>query len=296
MNDDILDTQIRVIGGGRKPDNKPTGKPTDNIKNKLIGVAIGIIAAVAIIVLILISNKNNTPEEEVGVFESEQVMPAKVHPLQDWVQAHINANVRGTALKDTVVNDIPLLIELPIGAKPHLAVGYDCLKDTASYILLTQAADVRADNKKIVGAFVLQGEPLSWSLGKKGFCAIIDDELTVGVAENSPLFEEAINHGGDFFRQYPLVDNGQLVENELKAKSVRRALCELEGATALVQTDTPESLHDFAQALVDLGVTNAIYLVGGGALHFSRTEDGIGTAYGLWNQRPYKNASFIIWK
>lgn len=44
------------------------------------------------------------------------------------------------------------------------------------------------------------------------YCGVIDGKLTVGVADNSPLFEEATEKGGYFFRQYPLVDNGVLVE------------------------------------------------------------------------------------
>lgn len=31
--------------------------------------------------------------------------------------------------------------------------------------------------------------------------------------DNSPLFEAATEKGGYFFRQYPLVDNGVLVDN-----------------------------------------------------------------------------------
>ena len=49
--------------------------------------------------------------------------------------------------------------------------------------------------------------------------AIINDKITIGIADNSPLFEQATETGGYFFRQYPLVDNGKLVENEPKNKS-----------------------------------------------------------------------------
>lgn len=292
MNDDILDTQIRVIGGTTQGGGKKPGK-------KLIG---GIILAAIALIAILIAavallHKEDAPEEEPGVFEQETaVAPAQTHPLEGWIAEQTAREERGVVLKDTAVNDIPLRIELPIGAKPHLAVGYDCLKDTARFILLSQAADVRADNKKIVGAFVLQGKPLSWSLSKTGYCGIVGDSIRVGVAENSPLFEEAINRGGDFFRQYPLVSEGTLVENELKTKSIRRALCELEGAIAVVESKSEESLHDFAQALVDLGVSNAIYLVGSSAIHFLRTTDGQAAVGGQWSPQVYPNVSFIIWE
>ena len=90
-------------------------------------------------------------------------------------------------------------------------------KDT-TVIFAAQAADVRADNGGIVGAFVLKGEPKAWGLSKKGYCASINGQITIGMADNSPLFEQATEEGGYFFRQYPLVSNGEIVENELKGK------------------------------------------------------------------------------
>ena len=142
---------------------------------------------------------------------------------------------------------------------------------------------------------MLNGKPLSWGLSKRGFCAIIDGDVTVGVADNSPLFEKATETGGDFFRQYPLVDKGNLVESELKSKAIRRALCEVEGHVVVVETQTTESMHDFAQALVDIGTANAIYLVGSSAMGWSMDTDGNGTKMGLWDTRKIKNISFIVW-
>jgi hypothetical protein len=188
-----------------------------------------------------------------------------------------------------------LRVYAPLNSTPHLEIGYKIADNRESSILFFQAADVRADNGKIVGAFVLHGKPLSWGLSKRGYCAIINGEVTVGVADNSPLFEKATDENGDFFRQYPLVDNGKLVESELKSKAIRRALCEVEGHIVVVETQTIESMHDFAQALVDIGTTNAIYLVGSSAMGWSMDAAGNGTKMGLWDPRKIKNISFIVW-
>lgn len=80
--------------------------------------------------------------------------------------------------------------------------------------------------------------------------------------------------GGCFFRQYPLVDNGRLVENELKGKSIRKAICDRGGEILVVMTREPELFHDFSQALVDLGVNNAIYLVGSVSYGYFRDSAG----------------------
>ena len=167
-----------------------------------------------------------------------------------------------------------------------------------SIILAAQAADIRKDNRKILGAFVLKDEPLAWGLSKKGFCAIIKDKVTVGVSENSPLFEEATEKKGYFFRQFPLVDNGALVENEQKDKTMRKALCSRAGQLFMAVSETDESMHDFAQALVDLDVENAIYLVGShSSFGWYIDEVGEKTLFAPDVHRgTYKNENYIVWK
>ena len=279
---DIQDTEIRVLG-----DSSPAPKRKWGWIILIAALAIGVVASI-------IAFSCARSQEEEGIFEksARQVIP---HPLRGWMQSLDSITEICVITKDTTINDIPMRLYVPLNMTPRLEVGYKCIDDTTNNMLLFQAADVRADNKKIVGAFVLRGKPLSWGLSKKGYCSIIGDQVTIGVADNSPLFEQATEVGGYFFRQYPLVSEGMLVENELKSQSTRRGLCELEGRVVVAETFTPESLHDFSQALVDLGTTNAIYLVGSSAIGWYRTMDGLGIASGQWEPRVYKNVSFIVW-
>ena len=106
---------------------------------------------------------------------------------------------------------------------------------------------------------------------------------------------------GYFFRQYALVDNGKLVENNPKGKTIRRAICQMQSSVFMVESLTRESFHDFAQALVDLGVNNAIYLVGSTAYGWSVDQNGITHEHGedIWRDNPSgcpKNVSYIVWK
>lgn len=279
---DIQDTEIRVLG-----DSSPAPKRKWGWIILIAALAIGVVASI-------IAFSCARSQEEEGIFEksARQVIP---HPLRGWMQSLDSITDVCVITKDTTINDIPMRLYVPLNMTPRLEVGYKCIDDTTNNMLLFQAADVRADNKKIVGAFVLRGKPLSWGLSKKGYCGIIGDQVTIGVADNSPLFEQATEVGGYFFRQYPLVSEGMLVENELKSQSTRRGLCELEGRVVVAETFTPESLHDFSQALVDLGTTNAIYLVGSSAIGWYRNQDGVGVASGQWEPRVYKNVSFIVW-
>jgi hypothetical protein len=282
--ENISDTEIRVIGGSPTP-------PKPRYGWRIAVMIIVVAALVGALVWWLLPTANEPVEP--GVFEPEQ--QEQPHPLREWMSGLDTIRAVGTVTRDVTINDIPLRVYVPLNSTPHLETGYGVADNRQRSILFFQAADVRADNGKIVGAFVLHGKPLSWGLSKKGYCAIINGQVKVGVADNSPLFEQATEEGGDFFRQYPLVDKGQLVENELKKKAIRRALCELEGHIAVAETGTLESLHDFAQALVDIGADNAIYLVGSDALGWSVDTEGNGTKMGLWDNRPYKNISFIVW-
>lgn len=280
---DIQDTEIRIIGDSAPAPRKRYGWL----------VLIGVLLAIAVGMVLLFTLRTNHSAEE-GIFE-QSIQQSVPHPLRGWLSSLDSISTQCVVTKDTTVNDIPMRLYVPLNVTPRLEVGYKCIDDTTRNLLLFQAADIRADNKKIVGAFVLRGKPLSWGLSKKGYCSIIGDEVTIGVADNSPLFEQATEVGGYFFRQYPLVSNETLVENELKSQSTRRGLCELEGKVVVVETFTPESLHDFSQALVDIGTTNAIYLVGSAAIGWHRTIDGRGIASGQWEPRVYKNVSFIVW-
>ena len=280
---DIQDTEIRIIGDSAPAPRKRYGWL----------LLIGVLLAIAVGMVLLFTLRTNHSAEE-GIFE-QSIQQSVPHPLRGWLGSLDSISTPCVVTKDTTVNDIPMRLYVPLNVTPRLEVGYKCIDDTTRNLLLFQAADIRADNKKIVGAFVLRGKPLSWGLSKKGYCSIIGDEVTIGVADNSPLFEQATEVGGYFFRQYPLVSNETLVENELKSQSTRRGLCELEGKVVVVETFTPESLHDFSQALVDIGTTNAIYLVGSSAIGWHRTIDGRGIASGQWEPRVYKNVSFIVW-
>lgn len=291
--DDIRDDQIRVIGT-----TKPNGGPSSNLKIFLISAIIIIVLGILIVVLVKI-RQSTLYEPEPALFEPEVAYITAEPVDKGWIGSEIDSTAAGfTEIVDTTINDIPLRIYIPHNAQMTLHLGKLDKSDT-SIIFAAQAADVRADNGGIVGAFVLKGEQKSRGLAKRGYCAIIDDKISIGVAENTPLFEESTAKGGYFFRQYPLVDNGRLVDNEPKGKSIRRAICDRKGEILVVESLTKESFHDFAQVLVDLGVDNAIYLVGSNALGVYVLEDGTRVQYGdehLFRGRLPKNTNYIVWR
>ena len=293
---DIHDDELRVIGQKRTPHS------SEDIRHKKLWwwIAAALLICGIIAAVFLFSGKKEYMSESEAVVFEPMIEPDD-NPVAEEVLAQLGDYSDTTLtkaytehLRDTI-NDIPLDIYIPHNAVPELALGVPDIRDK-SIILTTQAADIRADNGKIVGAFVLKGKPLSWGLSKKGYCGIIDGKLTVGVADNSPIFEEATEKGGYFFRQYPLVDNGVLVENEPKGKSIRKALCDRNGEIMVVMSQTPESFHDFAQALVDLKVDNAIYLVGSSSFGYFRDRyDHLAIIYNKFRY-GYQYENFIVWR
>ena len=284
---DIRDDEIRVIG--------------EDGKTKFKGWK-WLLLLLAVIVVGFISWMVLHPREDSPAVEIEQGYydPATVAVKQHNDKTHLaKAEETGQGfieIRDTLINDIPMRLFIPHQVKISLHLG--AIDRNDSDILFTaQAADIRADNGGIVGAFVLEGKPLAWGLSKKGYCAIISDTVRVGVADNSPLFEEATEKGGYFFRQFPLVNDGCLVDNEIKGKSARRALCARGDETFTAETLSPESFHDFAQALVDLGVDNAIYLVGGNAYGWATDADGLRHEFGDPNpktNKKWRNINYLV--
>lgn len=257
---DINDDEIRVIGG----DSGGGGKKRIPW---WVWLVIGIVAAgVAVWKLY-----HRTRGEAMIPMPADIVVRAVAGDV--WLDNTDAILPSATVVRDTLVDGIHLQIYTPYNATPELHVGQLSSKDT-DIVLATMAADYRRDNGKIVGAFVLAGEPLSWGLSKKGYCAIIDGRVTLGMADNSPLFEQATEQGGYFFRQYPSVVNGVAMENRPENVAFRRALCNLNGKLCVIGCSDRVLMNDFSQTLAHLGVRDAVFLVGATADGWYRDVEG----------------------
>ena len=292
--DEIRDDEIRIIG--------KNGKQTDQGGRKWLWISLGAVAVVAVVLVLVLSlsGRKRTNNEAEVVPELFDPVPVVEQPSESesekkaWLGDYSDETTPYTEHIRRTINDINLDIYIPHNARPSLLLGVPDPSDSR-IIFANQAADVRADNGKINGAYVLAGKPLAWGLSKKGYVAVIDGEVTVGVADNSPLFEKATETGGYFFRQYALVDNGVLVENAPKNKAVRKAICDRAGEIMVVMSESKESFHDFAQALVDLQVDNAVYLVASISHGFYRDRDGEFQMIYERGQIRYPNENYILW-
>ena len=258
-----------------------------------VALAAALIAAIAVVVMLL--RLNRIPETK-GCMNAIEMWQDSMPESAVVAQSLEQAGPASVQVADTTINDVPLCLYTPVNVTPELCLG---IPDTnnSNLLLAFRAADIRADNWQIVGAFVMKGELLSRGMSKKGFCAIIDGTLHLGLAESTPLLEEAIEHEGYFFRQYPLVSDGKMIDNKPKGKAVRNALCDIDGRTVAVRSLSEESFHDFAQALADLGVQHAVYLSGSTSYGFCRADQ---SSFSSWGEIPkgkeLENINFIVWK
>ncbi len=280
---DIGEDEIRVISSGNKE------QPTKGHKKFYIALAVIIVLALSCIAAIIFFQPEDDDIETMIVEEPIRQSASIVSVVDSLPTEPAYAEK-----KDTVVNGVGLTIITPRNAVPILEIGEQVL-DNPTVVLAAQAADIRSDNGTIAGACVIGGELISKGCAKAGFCAIINGETTIGVADATPMFEQALSDDGYFFRQYPLVIAGQIVENKPRGKAIRKALAEIGGDIAVVYSHRRLTFHDFSQALVDAGVRNAIYLVGSRSSGFYVDADGNRFSFGNDKRQNIDNINFIVW-
>lgn len=295
--DDIDDNEIRFISSRSMPEQKAPLSRTDRRKKLwwVVAVVALIIVAILILISILIVRNSQGDDLEITYVEEPSEVSTAPDPATEPTETNIVVGDGYVSMTDTVINRQSLVILKPRNLKATLEIGSAVFSDTAN-MMVFQAADIRRDNGGIVGAFVHQGELLSRGQSKAGFCAIINGKITIGVAESTPYFEQAIESDGYFFRQYPLVVGGQLVENKLQGRSLRKALAEINGEIAVVMSRERLTMHDFSQLLIYAGVQNAIYLVGSHSYGFATLENGERVEFEQKYEHINPNLSFIVWR
>lgn len=283
-NKDINDNEIRIINpdGGKKRRSYP--------RWLYYVIALATVAILAILFALLgNSDKGDNDQSDVLTVKQDSTTSGSATAVDTLSR-------RGYVdITDTIVGGKSFTILTPRDATAELHIGTDIV-ESGDVALAMQAADIRADNGGIVGAYVVKGNLVSKGEAKSGFCAIIDGNITIGVADATPLLEKAIESEGYFFRQYPLVVANQIVENKPKGHSLRKALAEWNGMMVVILSHERLTFHDFAQSLVDMGVNNAIYLVGSEAAGFAVDARGDRYDYGTEVPDASVSTNYIIWR
>ena len=201
MNDlnnyDIKDSDIRILGqenNAAEPKIMKGAQTAGHKEKKSHFTWAGVLLSVLIIALIIALKtcRNSAPEKSVY---SDVVPTCESQESQTTFGYNLSteSNVFIVVSQETI-DDIPLRLLKPTGGHMELMVGALDSTDT-SIVMAACAADYRADNGEIAGAFVYKGELLSRGHPKLGFCAIIGREVTMGMSPETPLFERAVEQG-----------------------------------------------------------------------------------------------------
>ena len=267
----MKDDEIEVLGA--------SGKERFNRKWWIV-LLIGILCIVFIGYFMY--NKEEEAQEEIAEI------------IQDEESESIIAEQSEEVLRTDSINDVALNIYALQNLRAGLVLQLPSPEDTTIYFVL-QAADVRKDNQEILGDFVLNGNQLARGKRKTGYCAILDGKISIGNSLNDEVKEYCIKQKGDFFRQYILVMDGEIQENRLKGKALRRALAQQGKDFYIVTSQNRESLYDFSEALSDMGFTKALYLVGGTSYGWYRTGN-IVHELGKKEENPLPNISYLVFR
>ncbi len=238
-----------------------------------------------------------------------QPKPPVVKHLQPLGKQNFNIDYSYTEKLDTIIEGLNLTLYIPHNAIPAVTLGPpDTTNLPEETVLAFRAADLGQDYTTIIGLFVCDGiiyQSNKDSSSKLGFCAIIDNEITIGTAESTALFEKAIERDGSFFRQHSLVANDTLTAkvNTNTQPTLRRALCQ-RGNQIFVAVSDSVSMYNFAQALVVLDVENAVYLLGGHSNSKNTSHQGwwrdVNDSIELFREskeyKSYKYESYIVWR
>jgi len=279
------ENEVYILGS----EQKDNGQGKKN--RRKWGVCIAVLVAIVAVIILLIPKTEQAPEY---YFEPEET-PAQSVSVTTTDSVQSMENTAYVEMSEETVNDVSLLIYTPRNAAMSLQIGMPEPSDS-TIVFAAMAADIRKDNQQIVGDFVLSGQRIARGVSKKGFAAIEENKVTIGIGESTPLLQQTIDANGSFFRQYPLVNQGELVENKPKNKSIRRALAVRGEQIIMVESVDRESFHDFSQALIDIGVSDAIYLVGGDAYGWFRNESHQLKEFGKRLEEIPENISYIIWR
>ena len=258
------------------------GSPKNNFK-PFKWIVLCVISILGLLLIYTFRNKNhlneiNTPNnitEKVTIMQNDTIMKPNVKMFTD-------------SINDVVINIYSLhnlIAELSLEIPE---------KTDTTVFFVVQAADIRKDNKEIY--FILKGKQLSKGKRKTGYCAIIDGKISIGNTINDEVKEYCISNQYDLFRQYPLVIDGEIQENHLKGKAIRRALAKQDNDLYIVESCNRESIYDFSEALSDMGFTHALYLVGGTSYGWWRKDSATTYDLGIYKKKPLPNTSYIIFR
>jgi len=192
------------------------------------------------------------------------------------------------------MNNTTLVVYTPKNAQMELTMGLPDKYDKNN-IFVTEAA-LYYPNGKILGEFVMKGVQKARGTSVNGYCAVINGNIIIGFGKQTPLLQETIDNEGYFFRQYPLVNKGKLEKNTETGKALRKALAIRNNKIIMIESKSKLTFDEFANAMINIGVENAIYLTGGKTYGWYYDKEQKRTEFGVEEKNIPEEINYIVWR
>lgn len=213
---------------------------------------------------------NGEPSLKSSVSDEQNIdLLSSTHPEVEGLKG---VNIVTDSILGVAFNIYPLE-----GLRGHLEKE---IPDTAdqSVVLFMRSADYHPDGSTI-GTVVMNGKhtPAKERRSRAAYMAFSKEGIpALGISLSDDLSDFAQKNEGDFFRQFPLLIDGELPSSfVLHGKVERGAIGRMaDGSLNYFLTRNRESMYDFADALREYGVVDAIYITGGNGYEFYRDMEG----------------------
>ena len=202
----------------------------------------------------------------------------------------------GISMEEQEAMGVKMKIYALSGLKAHFADSVPDYTDLSVYFI-TRSSDykIKEEKKQIIGDYIEDGKIISESLWRAGFMVIQDGNAQIGISRSKKIGKHIVENKGSMFRQLALVAAGTTCKKQyvLKGKVTRCAYGrDLKGNLYFIETVNPETLYGFADALIEYGFIDAIYITGGSQPdRFYRQSDG--TSHGSYiDGKPHE---LVVW-
>ena len=163
-----------------------------------------------------------------------------------------------------------------------------------SVFLYSRCADHTADGKYL-GSLVAEGVEKQSDRSRLGYMAMADGLIVIGISRSDKVKDYVKERGGSFFRQFILVSDGVIPAHfHLHGKVERRAIGRMGDTLYYIATRHKETMYDFADALLEYGFTDAIYITGGNDRCFYRDRNGLRNDIGIVDSLAHEKWNGII--
>lgn len=223
-------------------------------------------------------------------------VPVSVTPEQNIkkLQNPVNKEMPEVVMTSDSILGVAMEFYAIHGLKASIQFEEPDTADTSVY-LYCRSADHTPD-EQYIGSLVVNGKEYQSDRSRLGYMAMANDNMVIGISRSDKVKDYVIESGGSFFRQFVLLSKGEIPTTRfsLRGKVERRAIGRKGDQLYYIATLHKETMWDFADALMEYGFIDVIYITGGKDYGFYRSKDGTRHDVGNPEDYPHKKWKGII--